>query len=86
MLSLTMSVLSSSVFIHNSNYGEMRFFFLDDNNEEFNFIDIKVTFVVIFHWRLLTVAPTFSFIDLITILEIKTNNKLPFAYFIQTEC
>lgn len=44
-----MSVLSSSIFIHNSNYGEMRLCFLNDNNEEFNFIDIKVTFVVTFH-------------------------------------
>lgn len=49
MLSLTMSALFSSIFIHNSNCEEMRLCFLNDNNEQFNFIDIKVTFVVTFH-------------------------------------
>lgn len=66
-----MSALPSSIFIHNSNYGEMKLCFLN-NNKWFIFIDTKFT-VVKFHSRFTTIAPTLLVTELLSISEKKTN-------------
>lgn len=46
---LSLPALSSNTFIYNSKCGEMKLCILNDNNEQFNFIDREVAFVVKFH-------------------------------------
>lgn len=46
---LSLPALSSSTFIYNSKCGEIKLRILNDNNEQFNFMDREVAFVIKFH-------------------------------------